>query len=136
MASVWSFVDICPHHKAPSLASLCDWHCLPRKSPVLEQPGLQVHWHVVGSVCRPCLPLPGDARQHRPIPEISWPLGLSLQLKLKYESSQASSLCVSERKTVPECVMETVGGLFSGSCAYVGELSLQVLSCWGAAQGT
>lgn len=77
-------------------------------------------------------PVPGDARQHRPIPEISWLLGLSLQLKLKYKSSQASSLCVSERKTVPECVMETVGGgLFSGNCAYVGEPSLQVLCLAG-----
>lgn len=54
-----------------------DWQCLPGQSPVLEQQGLQVHWHVVvGSAHRPACPVPGEAQQHRPIPEISCPRGL------------------------------------------------------------
>lgn len=47
-----------PTPQSPHVGTACsDWQCLPRQSPVLEQRGLQVHWHVVvESAHGPCLP--------------------------------------------------------------------------------
>lgn len=47
-----------PTSQSPTFGTVSgDWQCLPGQSPVLEQRGLQVHWHVmVGSAHGPCLP--------------------------------------------------------------------------------
>lgn len=62
-------------------------------------------------------------------------VGLSLQLKLTHKSGQAASPLCEGVWTVPEPVMEAVGGLFSGSCAHVREPSLQALHHAGCCSG-
>lgn len=47
-----------PTSQSPRVWQVCgNWQSLPGQSPVLEQRGLQVHWHmVVGNAPGPCLP--------------------------------------------------------------------------------
>lgn len=112
------FVDICPHHKAPDFGTVCgDWQCLPGQSPVLEQWGLQVHWHVVVVGRTRALPTQRLATLSNPVPSLKYLglVGLSLQLKLKHESSPGClSLCAAfERGLCQKCVMETAEGVLS-----------------------
>ena len=129
MASLWSFVDICPHHKAPCLA----------QSAVIGSafPGRVQSWNSRGCRCvgtwwwgvHTGLPTRCLARLSNTVPSLKYPglVGLSLSLKLKHESSPGCfSLCAaSEGGLCQKHVMETVEGLlcFRELCSCQGSIS-------------
>lgn len=142
MASLWPSVDICPHHKAPRLA----WSVrLAVPSLAESSPGTA---GVAGALARGggahtrALPTQRLAPLNSTIPSLRYLglVGLSLQLKLKHESSPGyCSLCAAfEGGPCQKHVTEIVSGLLRPRdlCSSQGSISSAWQLVFAAAKST